>query len=106
MEDSCQQLHYLTESISNTFNSNSLDITHSFMSSKSAKAVYNTLRSGLLFILECFDHIEMEELKSKVITHCLTDKLVEYFFGHITERSSGNNPRFMKFSRIVTNDAF
>ena len=106
MEDPCQKLHYLTESISNTFNSNSLDITHGFMSSKTAKAVYNTLRNGLRFILEYFDYIELEELKSKVITHSLTDKLVECFFGHITERSSGNNPRFIEFARIVANDAF
>ena len=40
------------------------------------------------------------------MTHCLTDKLVEFFFGHVTERSAGNNPRFMKFSRILWNDAF
>ena len=106
MEDPCQKLHYLTESISNTFNSNSLDITHGFMSSKTAKAVYNTLRNGLCFILEYFDYIELEELKSKVITHCLTDKLVECFFGHVTERSSGNSPRLLEFARIVANDTF
>ena len=48
----------------------------------------------------------MEELKSRVITHCPIDKLAECFFGHVTEQYSGNNPRLMEFARTVVNDCF
>ena len=46
----------------------------------------------------------MAALKCKVTTHCLMDELVERFFGHVPDRSSGDNPRLMKFAKIVAND--
>ena len=76
IENRCRDLNFLTETISKTFNSNSLDITHGFMSSKTAKAVYSTLRSGLRFILEYFDYSELPDLKSKIIDDTLLDRQV------------------------------
>ena len=42
----------------------------------------------------------------RVITTCSTGKLVECFFGIVTERCPGSNPNFIEFAQILTRDAF
>ena len=56
------------------------------MSHRTAKADYEKLSGGLIFIQEYFSYIEHNHFCEKVITTCLTDKLTECFFGIVTER--------------------
>ena len=75
------------------------------MSYKTALAVYNKLHKGLQFC-DYFIYIDTEDINRKIITYCLTDKVVEFFFGFLTEKSRTRNPSFLKAARVIANDAF
>ena len=83
-----------------------LDITDGSMASQTAEAVYITLLRALRYIKDYFTYIEQRDLVEKIQLKCLTTRLVECFFGHITENVQGNNIRYLEMSRHLTNDAF
>ena len=76
------------------------------MSHRTAMAIHEKLRGGLNFIHDYFSYIDQSHMCDKIITTCLTDKLVECFFGIVTERCAGNNPTFIEFARALGRDAF
>ena len=76
------------------------------MSQVTAKAVYITMKEALNFIDKYFCHIENSKLNESVVTQCLTDKLVECFFGVITGESASSNLTFMEFARHIGTHAF
>ena len=106
LDDSCQDLKEMVQQISTLHQSHGLDISHGFMSQVTAKAVYITMKEALNFIDKYFCHTENSKLSESVVTHCLTDKLVECFFGVITEESASFNPTFMEFARHIGRHAF
>ena len=76
------------------------------MASQTAEAVYITLLRAQRYIQDYFTYIEQGDLVEKIQLKCLTTRLVECFFGHITENAQGNNIRSLEMSRHLTNDAF
>ena len=106
LDDPCQDLKEMVQQISTLHQSHGLDISHGFMSQVTAKAVYITMMEALNFIDKYFCHIENSKLSESVVTHCLTDKLVECFFGVITEESASSNSTFMEFVRYIGRHAF
>ena len=106
LEETCGDLKSLIETVSGLCNCTGLNIAQGSMSPRTAKAVYGKLSGGLIFIQEYFSYIEHNHFCEKVTTTCSTDKPVEHFFGITTERCPGSNPNFIKFSQILTCDAF
>ena len=105
LEEPCGDLKGLIETVSGLYNCTGLNIAHDSMSHRTAKAVYEKLSGGFIFIQEYFSYIEHNHFCEKVTT-CSTDKLVERFFGIATDRSPGSNPNFIEFAQILTCDAF
>ena len=103
LDDLCQDLKEMVQQISALHQSYGLDLSHGFMSQVTAKAVYITMKEALNFIDKYFCHIENAKLSESVVTHCLTDKLVECFFG---VESASSNPTFMEFARHIGRHAF
>lgn len=101
-----EQLSELIAKIRDLTKRNRLDITDGSMASQTAEAVYITLLRALRYIKDYFAYIGQEELIEKIQLKCLTTRLVECFFGHITENVQGNNIRYLEMSRHLTNDAF
>ena len=106
LEEPCGDWKGLIETVSGFFNCTGLNIAHGSMSHRTAKAVYEKLSDGFIFIQEYFSYIEHNHFCEKVTTTCSTDKLVERFFGIATERCPGSNPNFIEFAQILTCDAF
>ena len=83
-----------------------LDIITGSMSGTTAVAVYETLLNGLVFVIHYFNYIEKPELLDKIIMSQLSDKLIEGFFGKLTERTQGKNLRMRDTARRITNCGF
>ena len=79
LEEPCRDLKGLTETISGLNNCTGLNIAHDSMCHRTAKAVYEKLSGGLIFIQKYFSYIEHNHFCEKVITICLTDKIAECF---------------------------
>ena len=100
LEEPCGDLKGLTETVSGLYNCTGLNIAHGSMSHRTAKAVYEKLSGGFIFIQEYFSYIEHNHFCEKVTTTCSTDKLVERFLGIATEgaleatRISSNLPKY------------
>ena len=58
LEKPCGDLKGLIETVSGLYNCTGLNITHSSMSHRTAKAVYENLSGGFIFIQEYFLYIE------------------------------------------------
>ena len=86
LEEPCRDPKGLIETVSGLYNCTGLNIAHDSMSHRTAKAGYEKLSGGLIFIQEYFSYIEHNHFCEKVMTTCLTDKLAECFFGIVTER--------------------
>ena len=88
------------------YNCTGLNIAHGSMSHRTAKAVYEKLSGGLIFIQEYFSYIKHNHFCEKVTITCSTDKLVECFFEIATERLPWKQPNRIEFAQILTGDAF
>ena len=99
LEEPCGDLKGLTETVSGLYNCTGLNIAHGSISHRTAKAVYEKLSGGFIFIQEYFSYIEHNHFCEKVTTTCSTDKLVEHFFGIATERCPGSSPNFIEFAK-------
>ena len=84
----------------------SLDISHGSMASRTAEGFYKTLINGADFLCDYFVHIGEDELLDLVKVKALGTRMLEGFFGHITEKIQGNNPTFLEFTKHVATEAF
>ena len=53
-----------------------------------------------------FNHIGEDDLLDLVKVKTLGMRMLEGFFGHMTEKIQGNNPTFLEFSKRVATEAF
>ena len=60
----------------------------------------------LNYVTEYFKHIEREDIVDKMLIRTFTSRMVEEFFGHITEMIGNNNPNFLEFARLVSRESF
>ena len=106
LQTAANNLSELIGKISTLHGSMQLDIITGSMSGTTAVAVYETLLNGLVFVIDYFNYIEKPELLDKIIMSQLSDKLIEGFFGKLTERTQGKNLRMGDMARRITNCAF
>eukprot|EP00795_Rhopilema_esculentum_P007961 gene7961-13857_t len=106
LQQPAQPLSELIAKIRDLTKRDRLGITDRSMASQTAEAVYVALLCALRYIKDYFTYIGQGELIEKKQLKCLTTRLVECFFGHITENVQGNNIRYLEMSRHLTNDAF
>ena len=64
------------------------------MASRTAEAVYSTAVNSLNYVTEYFKHIEREDIVDKMLIRTFTSRMIEGFFGHITEMIGNNNLNF------------
>ena len=86
LKQSAAKLEQLIESNKDRLNVQALDITHCSMASRTAEAVYNTAVNSLNYVTEYFKHIEREDIVDKTLIRTFTSRMVEGFFGHITQK--------------------
>ena len=80
-----------------------LDITAGSMSGKTAAAVYDTLLSGVEFVIDIFNYIELHHFLDEIKMIHLSDNLIEGFFSNLTERTLGKNLRTGDMARRINN---
>ena len=83
-----------------------LDITTGSISRTTAATVYDTLLSGVAFVIDYFNYIEVPHFLDEIKMSQLSDKLIEGFFRKLTERTLGKNLRIGDMARRITNCAF
>ena len=79
-----------------------LDITAGSMSGTPAAAVYDTMLSGVAFVIDYFNYIGVNEIKVSQ----LSEKLMEDLSGKLTGRTLGKKLRISDMTRRITNCAF
>ena len=94
LEEPCRGLKGLIETVYRLYNCTGLNIAHASMSHRTAKAVYEKLSGGFIFIQEYFSYIEHNHFCEKVTTTCSTDNLVERFSGIATSSVPWKQPEF------------
>ena len=72
------------------------------MSGTPPPAVYDTMLSGVAFVIDYFNYIGVDEIKVSQ----LSEKLMEDFFGKLTERTLGRELRIGDMARRITNCVF
>ena len=70
-----------------------------------AAAVYDTILSGLAFVIDYFNYIEVPHFLDEININQLSETLMEDFFGKLTERTLGKNLRIGVMARRITNCA-
>ena len=83
-----------------------LDITAGSMSGTPAATVYDTILSGVAFVIDYFNHIEVPHFLDEIKMSQLSEKLMEDFFGKLTERTLGKNLRIGDMARRIISCAF
>ena len=62
-----------------------------------AEAVFTTFRNALDLLIDCFICNGHCDLSKEIKLKYLTSRLIECFFGYITERIPGNNITFLEW---------
>ena len=107
MELASTRLSQLIGKISTLHGNMQLDITAGSMSgTPAAAAVYDTILSGVGFVIDYFNYIEVPHFLDEINTSQLSEVLMEDFFGKLTERTLGKNLRIGDMARRITNCAF
>ena len=76
------------------------------MGGKTAAAIYDTLLSGVAFVIDYFSYIEVPHFLDEIKMNQHSDKLIEGFFGKLTERTLGKILRIGDIARRITNSTF
>jgi len=76
------------------------------MASRRAEGFYKTLINSANFLFDYFVHIGEDELLDLVKVKAHGTRMLEGFFGHITEKIQGNNPTFLECTKHVATEAF
>ena len=80
-----------------------LDITAGSMSGTPAAAVYDIMLSVVAFVIDYFNYIEVSHFLDEIKMSQLSEKLMEDFFGKLTERTLRKNLRIGDMARSITN---
>ena len=70
-----------------------LDITTGSISGTPAAAAYDTMLSVVAFVIDYLNYIEVSHFLDEIKMSQLSEKLMEDFFGKLTERTLGKNLR-------------
>ena len=73
----------------------SLDITSGSMASRTAEGFYVTLVNGVQYLSYYFKNTEEENILSEIKVKTLGTRMIEGFYGHVTEKNPGNNITFL-----------
>ena len=76
------------------------------MSGTPAAAVYDTMLSGVVFVIDYFNYIEVPHFLDEIKISQLSEKLMEDFSGKRTETTLGKNLRIGGKARRITNCPF
>ena len=106
MELASTRLSQLIGKVSTLRGNMQLDITVGSISGTPAAAVYDTMLSGVAFVIDYFNYIEVPHFLDEIKVSQLSEKLMEDFFGKLTERTLGKNLRTGDLARRITNCAF
>ena len=106
LETAAQRLENIIEETRQYTGAVSLDISHGSMASRTAEGFYKTLVNGANYLREYFIHIGEDDLYDLVKVKALRTRMLEGFFGHITEKIQGNNRTFLEFTKHVATEAF
>ena len=106
LELASTRLSQLIGKISTLDGNMQLDITAGSTSGKTATTVYDTLLSGVTFVIDYFSYIEVPHFLDEIKMSQLSDKLLEGFFQKLIERTLGKNLRTGDMARRITNCAF
>ena len=71
-----------------------------------AAAVYDTMPSGAAFVIDLFNYIKVPRFLDEIKMSQLSEKLMEDFFGKLTERTLNKNLRIGDMSRRIDNCTF
>ena len=90
MELTSTRLSQLIGKISTLDGNMQLDITAGSMSrtSAAAAAVYDTMPSGVAFVIDYFNYNEVPHFLDEIKMSQLSEKLIEDFFGKLTEKNT------------------
>ena len=69
----------------------SLDFVHSYMPSRTAKAVFINLGNALQYLFHYFSYSGNEAVLNRINMKCITTRLTECFFGNVTQKFQANN---------------
>ena len=83
-----------------------LDITAGSVRETPAATVYDTMLTDVAFVIDYLNYIEVPHFMDEIKMSQLFEKLMEDFFGKLTERTFGKNLRIGDMARIITNCAF
>ena len=106
MELASTRLSQLIGKISTLHGNMQLDITAGSMSGTPAATVYDTMLSDVAFVIDYFNYIEVPHFLVDRKRSQLSEKLMEDFFGKLTERTLGKNLRIGDMARRITDCAF
>ena len=101
------RLGQLIGKISTLHGDRQLDITAGTMTRRTrAAAVYDTMFSGVVFVIDYFSYIELPHFLYEIKISQLFEKLMENFPGKRTETTLSKNLRTGDMARRITNCAF
>ena len=98
-------LSQLIDKISTLHGNMQLDTTAGSISGTPA-AVYDTILSGVAFVIDYFNFTEVPHFLDEIKMSQLSETLMEDFFGKLTERTFGKNLRIGDMARKITNCVF
>ena len=76
------------------------------MASRSTEGLYVTLVNGVQYLSDYFNYTGKENILSEIKVKTLNTRMIEGFYGHVTEKNPGNNPTFPQFPKRVATEAF
>ena len=101
------RLSQLISKISTLHGNMQLDTTAGSISGTPATAaVYDTILSGVAFVIDYFNYTEVPHFLDQIKMSQLSETLMEDFFGKLTERTLSKNLRIGDMARRITNCAF
>ena len=107
LREHLNKLYNLIDKVRQVHLNETLDITHGSMASQTAEAVFLTLNNGITFLNSYFTYIgEIDLLTKMSAAQYMTTKLLECFFGHLTQGVQAKNLRYLEIKRRIANDTF
>ena len=76
------------------------------MTTQTAVAAFLTLNNVMTSLNSYFMYIGETDLLIKISAKCMTTKLLEFFFGHLTQGVQGINLRYLEIKQRTANDTF
>ena len=106
LREHLNKLYNLIDKVRQVHLNETLDITNELMALQTAEAVFLTLNNGITFLNSYFTYIGEIDLLTKMSAQYMTTKLLECFFGHLTQGVQAKNLRYLEIKRRIANDTF